>query len=83
MDIVPGYWGGFLAFWYTLSQAAFSFIGTEIVALAAAEAEEPRRNIPRAVHRVFFRIALFYIAGMTYHYIFYFKSLVVNSRVNT
>ncbi|KAH7312788.1 amino acid permease-domain-containing protein, partial [Rhizoctonia solani] len=33
--------------------AAFSFIGTEIVAVTVGEAENPRRNIPKAIRRVF------------------------------
>jgi amino acid transporter len=46
-----------------LTQAAFSFIGTEIVAVAAAEAKNPRRNLPKAIKRVYIRILLFYIGG--------------------
>lgn len=38
-----------------MTQAAFSFIGTEIVAIAAAEAKNPRRNLPRAIKRVYIR----------------------------
>ncbi|KAH9025057.1 amino acid permease [Lactarius hengduanensis] len=44
---------------------AFSFIGTEIVAIAAGEAKNPRRNIPKAIRRVYIRILLFYIGGVT------------------
>lgn len=46
-----------------MTQAAFSFIGTEIVAIAAGEAKNPRRNIPKAIKRVYIRILLFYIGG--------------------
>ena len=45
---ISGSKGRFLAFWDVLTQAAFSFIGTEIVAIAAGEAKNPRRNIPKA-----------------------------------
>ncbi len=48
-----------------MSQAAFAFIGTEIVAIAAGEAKNPRRNIPKAIKRVYVRILLFYIGGVT------------------
>jgi len=34
------------------------------VALAAAETENPRRNLPKAVGRVFYRILLFYVGGV-------------------
>ncbi|GAA5834721.1 hypothetical protein JCM9279_007091 [Rhodotorula babjevae] len=60
---IPGTKGRFLAFWTTLVQAAFSYLGTEIVALTAGEAENPRRNVPKAIRRVFFRIIFFYIIG--------------------
>jgi amino acid transporter len=49
---IPGGKGKFLGFWAVLSQAAFSYIGTEIVAIAAGEAKNPRRNLPRAIKRV-------------------------------
>ncbi|KZP02439.1 amino acid permease [Athelia psychrophila] len=61
---IPGTKGRFLAFWATFVNAAFSFLGTEIVALAAGEAENPRRNVPKAIRRVFYRILLFYIGGV-------------------
>ncbi|KAK7058790.1 hypothetical protein VNI00_001414 [Paramarasmius palmivorus] len=60
---IQGAKGGFLGWWAVMTQAAFSFIGTEIVAIAAGEAKNPRRNIPRAIKRVYIRILLFYIGG--------------------
>ena len=45
--------------------AAFAFGGTELVGLAAAETENPRKSIPTAVKQVFWRIALFYIVSLT------------------
>ncbi|KAG9245220.1 amino acid permease-domain-containing protein [Calycina marina] len=45
--------------------AAFSFAGTELVGLAAAEADNPRKTLPRAIKQVFWRIALFYIVALT------------------
>ncbi|GAA6021318.1 hypothetical protein JCM10207_002695 [Rhodosporidiobolus poonsookiae] len=60
---IPGSLGRFLAFWSTLVQGAFSYLGTEIVALTAGEAENPRRNMPKAIRRVFFRILFFYVVG--------------------
>ncbi|BGP57759.1 hypothetical protein JCM8202v2_005406 [Rhodotorula sphaerocarpa] len=56
---IPGALGRFLSFWTVFIQAAFSFLGTEIVALTAAEAENPRRNVPKAIKRVFARIVFF------------------------
>ncbi|KXN89850.1 Dicarboxylic amino acid permease [Leucoagaricus sp. SymC.cos] len=63
-DGISGSKGQFLAWWAVMTQAAFSFIGTEIVAIAAGEAKNPRRNIPRAIKRVYIRILLFYIGGV-------------------
>ncbi|KAG1885704.1 amino acid permease [Suillus subluteus] len=60
---IQGSKGRFLGFWAVLSQAAFSFIGTEIVAIAAGEAKNPRRTLPKAIRRVYIRILLFYIGG--------------------
>jgi len=62
-DGISGAKGQFLGWWAVMTQAAFSFIGTEIVAIAAGEAKNPRRNIPRAIKRVYIRILLFYIGG--------------------
>lgn len=55
--------GRFLGFFSTLVQAAFSYNGVELVATAAGEAENPRKNIPKAVRRVFWRILFFYVLG--------------------
>ena len=55
--------GRFLAFFSTLINAAFSYGGVEMVAVAAGEAENPRKNIPKAVRRVFWRILFFYVLG--------------------
>lgn len=54
----------FLGILSVLVQAAFSFQGMELVAIAASETESPRRNITKAVHRVFYRIVIFYILGV-------------------
>ncbi|KAK9383642.1 amino acid permease-domain-containing protein [Kockiozyma suomiensis] len=45
--------------------AAFSFSGTELVGLAAAETANPRKTLPTAVKQVFWRITLFYIVALT------------------
>lgn len=62
-DGISGAKGRFLGWWAVLTQAAFSFIGTEIVAIAAGEAKNPRRTLPKAIRRVYIRILLFYIGG--------------------
>ncbi|KAM7186133.1 putative proline-specific permease put4 [Rhypophila sp. PSN 637] len=55
--------GRFLGLFSTLVNAAFSYSGVEVVAVAAGEAENPRKNIPKAVRRVFWRILFFYVLG--------------------
>ncbi|KAJ7774222.1 amino acid permease [Mycena maculata] len=61
---IEGAKGRFLGWWAVMTQAAFSYIGTEIVAIAAGEAKNPRRNLPKAIKRVYIRILLFYIGGV-------------------
>ncbi|OSC96572.1 amino acid permease [Trametes coccinea BRFM310] len=63
-DKIPGAKGRFLGWSAVMSQAAFSFIGTEVVAIAGAEVKNPRRNIPKAIRRVYIRLLLFYIGGV-------------------
>ncbi|WP_282295249.1 amino acid permease [Stenotrophomonas sp. PS02289] len=43
----------------------FAFGGTEIVAVAAAETEDPERSIARAIRTVAWRILVFYIGSLT------------------
>ena len=44
--------------------AGFSFQGTELIGIAAAESENPKRNIPIAIRQVFWRILMFYILAI-------------------
>lgn len=61
--LAGGSLGRFLGLFSTLINAAFSYGGVEMVAVAAGEAENPRKNIPKAVRRVFWRILFFYVLG--------------------
>lgn len=56
--------GRFLAFWKVFTIATFSYGGTEMVVVAAGEAEDPRRNIPKAIRRLFWRILIFYVLSI-------------------
>jgi amino acid transporter len=63
--IASGPWGQFLGYWAVMTNAVFSFAGVESLAMAAAETQNPRRNIPKACKKVFARVLIFYIlAGM-------------------
>ncbi|KAI8984265.1 amino acid permease/ SLC12A domain-containing protein [Mycotypha africana] len=44
-----------------LLSAGFSFMGTEIVGITAAEAKNPTKTVPRAIRNTFWRIIFFYI----------------------
>lgn len=55
---------GFKGFCSVFVTAAFSFSGTELVGLAAAEAKNPVKSLPGAIKQVFWRISLFYILGL-------------------
>ncbi|CAF1097540.1 unnamed protein product [Adineta steineri] len=45
--------------------AGFAFGGTELVGLAAAETDNPRKTIPAATKQVFWRISIFYVVSLT------------------
>ncbi|KAH8829010.1 amino acid permease [Flagelloscypha sp. PMI_526] len=60
---IPGPVGRFAGFWAVLAQDAFSFIGTEVVAMAAGEAKDPRKSLPRAIRNVYIIILSFYLGG--------------------
>lgn len=55
---------GFKGFCSVFVVAAFAFGGTELVGLAAAEAENPRKSIPTATKQVFWRISFFYVISL-------------------
>lgn len=58
--------GGFVAFWAALIQAGFSYQGTELVGVAAGEAADPRKTIPAAVKKTFFRIIFIYVGTVLF-----------------
>lgn len=53
--------GGIKGFLFSLVIVVFSFGGTEFVSIAAGEAADPTKSIPRAISGVILRIILFYI----------------------
>jgi lysine-specific permease len=56
--------GGFMAMLGIFMAAGFSFQGTELLGVAAGETGDPRRDIPKAVKQVFWRILLFYVLAI-------------------
>lgn len=71
----PGPWGPgilvsnkggahFLGWLSALVNAAFTYQGTELVGITAGESANPRKTVPKAINRVFFRILIFYIGSI-------------------
>src|ERR671921_1801566 len=61
--------GGFfpngpLAMFSGVATVIFAFVGAEIVTIAAAESNEPGRNVARATNAVIYRILLFYVISV-------------------
>ena len=57
---VGGNWGRFLSVLTAMVIVTYSYSGTEIVCIAACEAKNPRKALPSATKRVFWRILIFY-----------------------
>ncbi|KAE8348599.1 amino acid permease [Aspergillus coremiiformis] len=60
-DISPDSTAKFVGFWAVLIQAGFSYQGTELVGIAAGETENPRKTIPSAIRKTFYRILFFFV----------------------
>jgi GABA permease len=58
---LPNGWGAVVA---AILTTMFSFLGTEIVTIAAAESDNPRQQIVRATNSVIWRISLFYLGSI-------------------
>lgn len=56
--------GGPMGTFGILMVAGFSFIGVEATAIAAGEAENPTKTMPRAINSVFWRILVFYLLAI-------------------
>lgn len=61
--IADGNSGRFLGVFFGCVMAAYTYGGVESVVIAAGEAQDPRRNLPKSVRRVFWRILVFYLLG--------------------
>ena len=44
--------------------AAYAYGGSEVVAIAAGESEDPEKNVPRAIRSVFWRMLIFFIGSI-------------------
>src|SRR5579859_6565012 len=62
--------GGFLPFgwkgvWLALTLAITSYMGVEVIAVTAGEAQNPAKSIPRAMRTIVFRLVIFYVLAIT------------------
>ena len=51
----------FVGFWAVLITAGFSYQGTELVGIAAGECANPRKTVPAAIKKTFYRIFIFFV----------------------
>ncbi len=61
--------GGFLPMgwkgvWLSLTITVTSYMGVEIIAVTAGEAEHPERTIPRAMRNIVYRLIFFYVLAI-------------------
>ncbi len=56
---------GLKGFMYSFVLVIFSFGGTQFVGIAAADAENPNKTVPKAINGVIFRIVIFYIGTIS------------------
>ncbi len=61
---IRGAEGRFVSFASVLVTAVFAYLGTELVGVTVGEAQNPRRNIPRAIKLTFYRICVFYCVSV-------------------
>ncbi|KUI58383.1 Proline-specific permease [Cytospora mali] len=61
---IDGGGGKFLAIWGVFNAAAFAIGGPDLIANCAPETINPRRNIPKAVRRVIYRLIFFFILSV-------------------
>jgi L-asparagine transporter-like permease len=59
---LPNGWRGM---WLALPLVLTSYMGVEVIAVTAGEAEDPQTSIPRAMRTMVLRLILFYIFAMT------------------
>ena len=62
---------GFYGMALALVPIMFSFGGIELIGIAAGEADNPKKSIPRAIRQVMWRIMIFYVGALTVMMIIY------------
>jgi L-asparagine transporter-like permease len=59
---LPNGWRGV---WLALTLAITSYMGVEVIAVTAGEAQNPQQSIPRAMRTIVFRLILFYVLAIS------------------
>jgi L-asparagine transporter-like permease len=59
---LPHGWSGV---WLALTLVITSYMGVEVIAITAGEAQHPEQSIPRAMRTMVFRLILFYLLAIT------------------
>lgn len=62
--IDSGTTGRFLAFWKVLLTSAFSYGNIQVVAISGSETRNPRKTIPAATRKLFYRVFFFYVLSI-------------------
>ena len=62
--------GGFLphgwrGVWLALTLAITSYMGVEVIAVTAGEAQDPTNSIPRAMRTIVYRLIIFYVLAIS------------------
>jgi len=62
--------GGFVPFgwkgvWLALTLVITSYMGVEVIAVTAGEAQRPQESIPRAMRSIVFRLVIFYVLAVS------------------
>ncbi|MFZ7944879.1 amino acid permease [Neobacillus sp. 19] len=52
---------GFIGVFISMMTVVYSFMGSEIMGVAAGETEDPEKSIPKAIRSIIIRILLFYV----------------------
>jgi L-asparagine transporter-like permease len=56
---------GFIGVWLALTLVVTSYMGVEVIAVTAGEAENPEKTIPKAMRTIVFRLIIFYVLAIT------------------
>ncbi|ODV63957.1 uncharacterized protein ASCRUDRAFT_78923 [Ascoidea rubescens DSM 1968] len=64
LDGIKGGGGRLLGIMVAALVASYAYVGTEIVSIAAGESLNPRKSLPKATNKVFWRILIFYVLAI-------------------